>query len=112
MTSKKNKDPAPAPPEAQKYTPEQYRAKFCMSKVRGAMGGPVVSSAYAVASGLFQWPAQAHHFGADSFKLTREEFEQALLSAVAFPCSAPFPSAVPPVIADKFKNFKPKKAAK
>lgn len=118
MTSKKtNKKPTEAPKveapkvEAPTYTPDEYRAKFCMAKSRGPVGGKSVSVAYAVAAQLFKWESQAHHFGADSFRLTREEFEQALSSAVAFPCVAPFPQAVPPVIKDKFKNFKPKKGA-
>ena len=125
MTSKKtNKESKPpeapsveAPPvvvkapEAVTYTPDQYRAKFCMVKARGAMGGSTVSSQYAVAAGLFQWASQAHHYGADSFQLTQEEFEKALTSASRFPCAAPFSKAIPPVIKDKFSNFKPKKAA-
>ena len=114
MTSKKTnkEEEAPAVVEEPKYTPAEYRAKFCMIKSRGAVGSRSVSAKYAVAANLFQWAAQAHHWGPDSFRLTRGEFEQALESAAAFPCSVPFPQAVPPVIKDKFKNFTPKKASK
>lgn len=91
-------------------TPAEYGAKFCRVKAKRADGAAVSSVAFSVASVLFAWPAQAHHFGADSFKLTVEEFEKALDSAMKFPCVKPFPAAVPPVIKDKFKNFTPKKA--
>ena len=115
MTSKKmNKEPKPEliKVEAPQFTPAEYCAAHCMVKSRGPIGGKTVSVKYAVAAHLFQWASQAHHYGVDSFRLTQEEFEQALDSAAAFPCSAPFPQAVPPVIKDKFKNFKPKKASK
>lgn len=114
MTSKKtNKEKPEAPKdEAPLYTPEQYREKFCMVKSRGPVGGRSVSSGYAVAAHLFAWASQAHHYGADSFRLTEEDFEKALASASQFPCVAPFSKAIPPVIKDKFSNFKPKKVSK
>jgi len=73
--------------------------------------GESLSAQYACADALFGWSLQAHHFGADSFRLSKSDFEKALLTALDFPCSAPHAAAIPPFSKDKFKAFKPKKKA-
>ncbi len=108
MTSKKTEKPE-APSEPQ-FTPAEYREKFCQVKAREKGGKSSDSVAFVVASVLYGWEAQAHHFGAESFKLTATEFEEALAAAMKYPCAKPFQAAVPPVSKDKFKNFTPKKA--
>lgn len=108
MNSKKSEEKAEKKPEEPKFTPAEYRDRFCLIKSRVPGGQSSVSAPFAVANSVFQWEAQAHHYGADSFKLTRKQFEAAILSAMKYPCVAPLPAAVPPIIKDKFKNFKPK----
>lgn len=108
-SKKKNNEEEEAPKVAEPtFTPAEYRDKFCMVKSKNPGGERSVSASYAAANALFCWSQQAHHYGADSFKMTAGDFERAILSAVRFPCVALFPAAVPAVIKDKFKGFKPK----
>lgn len=100
-----NKEEAPKKVE-QTYTPAEYGARFCTVKARRRGDRPSQSVGFTVADILYDWKSQAHHFGADSFRLTAAQFEQAIEAAMAHPNGAPFEPAFPPVSLDKLKKIK------
>lgn len=116
MTEEKMKaTEAPSKPKAPiepKFTPIELARKLHTVKlpIWAAPGEELFDMAYSAADSLYGWAKQAHHYGAESFKLTEAEFKDAVAAAVKFPTVQPSAVAIPQVSKDKFKNFKPRKA--
>jgi hypothetical protein len=65
---------------------------------------------HAAADELFGWSRHAYHFQAAPFLITETDYIAALKTAGEFPVSAPHPAALPASQAERFANFKPRKA--
>lgn len=117
MTEKKTAEKAseaPKPKQAEKLTPIQWAAKLGHKKKygRGPEAKELMSAAFESANVLYGWSLQAHHWGADSLKLTQEDFEAAMVAASKFPTVRLHEPAIAEVVKEARADFTPLKAHK
>lgn len=115
MTDKKDQAPKQVAAE-EKKTPLEWAKVLGHEKRHGRKGAPetrvLLSPEYAAANVLYGWDKQAHHWGADSFKLTEKDFTAAIAASMKYPTVRPHNAAIPKVSEGKFADFEPLKAHK
>ena len=88
-------------------TPHEWGAELCAAKKvrKGSPFDACFDYRFQVADQLYGWSRQVHHYGDDSFKVSKATFLESIERALAFPGASPLLAAVPKISQDKFKNF-------
>ena len=111
-----DKQAAERPKKAERKTPKQWAEALghFTKHGRGPMARVLPTAEYATANVLYGWSKQAHHWGPDSLKLTRTDFEAAMAASSKYPTVRPHEPAISRVYQDsgRFKDFIPLKAHK
>lgn len=116
MTQKNKQEPrdSVAPETVRELAPIEWARELGHEKTygRGRQARKLLSPEYATANAYYGWDKQAHHWGADSLKLSEKDFRAALDAAAKFPTVPLYAPAISKVIAERYRDFKPLKPHK
>nr|PZN62467.1 MAG: hypothetical protein DIU58_12345 [Sphaerobacter thermophilus] len=102
-----------APPEL--LTPAEWAERLGLIRKGNPLVPQVPTHAdwrHAVADQLHGWSAHAYHHQSKPFRISREDYDAALLAAAAYPCCPPHPAALPESQRQRFAGFKARKRTK